>query len=125
MLKIVRGAIIGSAITLALYVVPIVHFVGPFIGGIVGASISKISPVWAGVFGPLMALIIGLSVTVLSLVVASVLQTFSIQLPFGESNGFSLVLGGVIAMHSLILGTLGALLGSYISARSKDQELSS
>jgi hypothetical protein len=121
MLKLVRGALIGSAITLALYVVPIVHFVGPLIGGIVGAAISKIPPVWAWVFGPLMAFVTGLAVTILGQVVASILRTLSIELPFGESGGF-LILGGVIATHSLILGTLGALLGSYISSRSKDQE---
>lgn len=122
MFNLVRGALIGSAITLALYVVPIVHFFGPFIGGLVGASISKISLAWAWVFGPFMALVIGIVVAILGQLVATVLQTFSVQLPFGESSGFSLILGGVIALHSLVLGTLGALVGSVIAARSKAQQ---
>ena len=122
MFNIVRGGLIGSAITLALYIVPVVHFFGPFIGGLVGASISKISFSWAWVFGPFMALVIGLVVTILGQLVTTILQSLSIQMPFGESSGFSLILGGVIAIHSLILGTLGAVVGSFIAARSKGKQ---
>ena len=69
-----------------------------------------------------MALVIGLAVAILGQFIATVLQVFSVQLPFGESGGFSLILGGVIALHSLVLGTVGALVGSVIAARSKAQQ---
>ena len=119
----VRGTLIGSGITIAIYVVPILHFVGPFIGGFLGASMAQVRPTLAIGLGALMALLVGVVGAALSQVLISVLTAFSIELSLGSGGArIALVVGGLLAMHTFALGSLGALVGGMITHKAAEQE---
>ena len=101
-----KACIIGAAVTLALIVVPVVHFVtglpSAFIGGYLAGTRAEATPGKALLIGSVMAgLLVG--------PVGGVFFLMSLFWGFGTTT--VLVLTGFFAFWILMLGTLGALIG--------------
>lgn len=108
-----KGALIGFGVTIALILIPIVHFVtalpSPFIGGFIGGSRAQAEAHEALVIGLLMALMAMAPV----LLVSGLLVLFDIA----SGGGFILVIAGVAAIYVGLLGSLGALIGGRVARR--------
>lgn len=117
-----KGAAIGATISLALWLVPGVHFIGgplgPFLGGLIAGSTARASALGALGVAALMALMVGVGIAVLMLTVLEGLGAFGIKLPFGSGPNVALLFGGFLAAHAFLLGSLGAILGGALARRS-------
>ena len=111
-----KGALIGIGISILGVLPPVLHFVtgplGPFIGGFVGGSSARATPMKALAIGCLMG-ILGILPTALFLVTMDRFNIFTI-----DQFNLTLVIGGGFMAWIGALGTLGALLGGYASRRS-------
>ena len=111
-----KGALIGFAVALAMLLPPILHWVsgplGPLVGGFLGGSRARLRPSHA----PLMGLLMGLfMVAPLSLLIAasSIADTF---LPEGLRNILAVV-AVVIVLYTTVMGSIGAAIGGALALR--------
>ncbi len=111
-----KGALIGFAVALAMLLPPILHWVsgplGPLVGGFLGGSRARLRPTRA----PLMGLLMGLfMVAPLSLLIAasSVADTL---LPEGLRNVLAVV-AVVIVLYTTVMGSIGAAIGGALALR--------
>ena len=111
-----KGALIGFAVALAMLLPPILHWVsgplGPLVGGFLGGSRARLKPAHA----PLMGLLMGLfMVAPLSLLIAasSVADTL---LPGGLRNVLAVV-AVVIVLYTTVMGSIGAAIGGALALR--------
>ena len=108
-----KGIAIAFGVTLALALIPVVHFVtvwpAPFIGGFIGGSRARATPVQ----GLSMGLVLGGLVAAPGLGVASGLALL------GIIDGLTLVAGltGLIAAYAALLGSLGFMVGGHAARR--------
>ena len=111
-----KGALIGFAVALAMFLPPILHWVtgplGPLVGGFFGGSRARLRPAQA----PLMGLLMGLFMAApFSLLIAagSVADTFlpeSLQKVLG-------VVAVVIVLYTTVMGSIGAAIGGALALR--------
>ena len=111
-----KGALIGFAVALAMLLPPILHWIsgplGPLVGGFLGGSRARLKPAHA----PLMGLLMGLfMVAPLSLLIAasSVADTL---LPEGLRNILAVV-AVVIVLYTTVMGSIGAAIGGALALR--------
>ena len=111
-----KGALIGFAVALAMLLPPILHWIsgplGPLVGGFLGGSRARLKPAHA----PLMGLLMGLfMVAPLSLLIAasSVADTL---LPKGLRNILAVV-AVVIVLYTTVMGSIGAAIGGALALR--------
>ena len=111
-----KGALIGFAVALAMLLPPILHWIsgplGPLVGGFLGGSRARLKPAHA----PLMGLLMGLfMVAPLSLFIAasSVADTL---LPEGLRNILAVV-AVVIVLYTTVMGSIGAAIGGALALR--------
>ena len=111
-----KGALIGFAVALAMLLPPILHWIsgplGPLVGGFLGGSRARLKPAHA----PLMGLLMGLfMVAPLSLLIAasSVADTL---LPEGLRNILAVV-AVVIVLYTTVMGSIGAAIGGGLALR--------
>ena len=111
-----KGALIGFAVALAMLLPPILHWIsgplGPLVGGFLGGSRARLKPAHA----PLMGLLMGLfMVAPLSLLIAasSVAATL---LPEGLRNILAVV-AVVIVLYTTVMGSIGAAIGGALALR--------
>jgi hypothetical protein len=101
-----KACLFGSAVTLGLIAVPIVHFVtaipAPFVGGYLAGSRAEVTGGGAAAVGVLMAVL-------LVAPVAGVFSVMSLLFGFGAT---AVVIGTVgFGVWIVLLGTLGAAVG--------------
>ena len=111
-----RGALIGSGIILALAVIPILHFVtiwfAPFIGGFVGGSRAGATPNQAFGVGLLMGAIVAGPIIGIGMIYSVI---------FGFSIAAGLLIGGFVSVYVGGLGILGAVAGGSAMRRQRTQ----
>ena len=111
-----KGALIGFAVALAMLLPPGLHWItgplGPLVGGFFGGSRARLKPA----HGPLMGLLMGLfMVFPLALLIAagSVADAF---LPGGVRNILTVV-AVVIVLYTTVMGSIGAAIGGALALR--------
>jgi len=111
---LIKGALIGFAVTLACSLIPIVHFVtiwpGPFIGGFIGGSYAKADQakaLWIG-------LVMGIFMLLPAVLTFWVLSSFL----FPWDKNLIMVVGGIIFIDVAVLGSFGAVIGGRMARRS-------
>ena len=111
-----KGALIGFAIALAMLLPPIIHFIsgplGPLVGGFFGGSKAQVRGGQALIMGLLMGLFMVFPLAVL-LVVGSVAEAL---LPNGVGSVLAVV-AVVIVVYTGLMGSLGAAIGGHLALR--------
>ncbi len=122
MRDVLKGSAMGAGLSVALWLVPGVHFVagplGPFFGGLIAGSTARASVLQALAVAALMAAMVGVSIAVLIMTILGGLAAFGIKLPFGGGPDVAALFGGFLAAHAFLLGSLGAMLGGALARRS-------
>ena len=118
----VKGALIGFAIALAMLLPPVLHWItfplGPLIGGFFGGSKARIHPTRAPIMGLLMGLFMVLPVVVILLVLSTVAEA---AIPRGLRSILEVV-ALVVVLYTGVMGSIGAAIGGLVASR---QEASS
>ncbi len=118
----VKGALIGFVIALAMLLPPIIHWVsfplGPLIGGFFGGSKARVRPAHAPVIGLLMGLFMVLPVVVILIVLGAVAET---TIPKGLRSILGVV-GAVIIVYTTFMGSIGAAIGGSMALRQEARE---
>lgn len=109
-----KSALVGSLVTFALAVVPVVHLLtiwpAPFLGGFIAGSRSIPDGGQAITIGVTMG-------AIMALPAYAILWMAGIFLGFSMSNFFGIAIAFVFAIYISFLGTLGAMLGSNVARR--------
>jgi Kef-type K+ transport system membrane component KefB len=111
----IKHALLGFAISLGCLLPPIVHFVtgplGPFIGGWFAGNKHKATAREAMGIGVLMGLF-------MTLPVVAALAVNKLWLSKIDDDSLLTIISIVILAYTAVLGTIGAMLGGYMEARS-------
>ena len=111
---LLKSALIGSLVTFALAVVPVVHLVtiwpAPFLGGFIAGSRSAPLGGQAMVIGAVMGVIMALPAY-------AILWVAGFFLGFSMGNVFGIAIALFFAIYIIFLGTLGAMFGSSIARK--------
>ena len=104
--RMLKACLVGSAVTLALVAIPVVHFItglpSAFIGGYIAGSKAAATPGKAFAIGCVMA-------AILVAPVGGVFFAMSLFLGFGAT--LVAIFTGAFAGWIVLVGTLGAVLG--------------
>ena len=113
-----KSSLIGAFITLALIIIPIVHFLtvwfASFLGGIIAGSRSYADQVAAIKIGSIMASVLVIPIVGVIYIASTI---------FGINAGFSLifVVSLILTLYVGGLGILGASLGGSIARKARKQ----
>ena len=112
-----KGALIGFAIALAMLLPPMIHWVsgplGPLAGGFIGGSRARADGWRALGVGLLMGLFMILPIVVILLVVNSVAESL---IPGGMRKMLGIV-AVVIVLYTGFMGSIGAAIGGYLMVK--------
>ena len=108
-----KGALIGFAVALAMLLPPIIHWVsgplGPLVGGFIGGSRARASGWRALGVGLLMGLFMILPIVVILLVMSSVAESL---IPGGVRKILGII-AAVIVLYTGFMGSIGAAIGGH------------
>ena len=117
-----KGALIGFAVALAMLLPPILHWVsgplGPLVGGFLGGSRARLRPAHPPLMGLLMGLFMVLPIVVLLLVASTIAQA---AIPKGLRSMLEIV-GVVIVLYTTFMGSIGAAIGGSLALRQEAKE---
>ena len=109
-----KGALIGFGVTLAMFIPPVIHWVsgplGPLVGGVFGGSSARVRPSQAPLIGALMGLFL---IAPLSLLIVA--SSFADWLIPQSLRGILGVLALIIVLYTSIMGSIGAAIGGALA----------
>ena len=109
-----KGLLVGFAITFGLSIVPIIHFItiwpAPFIGGFVAGARAEANVGKAFGLGAALGLLMAAPAI-------GIVWTINLFFSFVDGAGLILGVAGVIAAYIALLGSLGAMIGGQMALR--------